>query len=52
MMQPKDVERMMEAGASLVALNTGLRENGFRLLKKASRAVVESENRETKREEK
>lgn len=52
MMQPKDVERMMEAGASLVALNTGLRENGFRLLKKASRAVVESENRVTKRKEK
>ena len=33
MMRPKDIKRMMEAGASLVALNTGLRERGMRLLK-------------------
>jgi dihydroorotate dehydrogenase len=35
MMTPNDIERMMEAGASLVALSSGLRENGFKLLKKA-----------------
>lgn len=35
MMTPEDVKRMMDAGASLVALNTGLRQNGFRLLKAA-----------------
>ncbi|MBR5865576.1 MAG: dihydroorotate dehydrogenase (quinone) [Alistipes sp.] len=33
MMRPTDVKRMMEAGASLVALNTGLREHGMRMLK-------------------
>ena len=33
MMRPTDVKRMMDAGASLVALNTGLREHGMRMLK-------------------
>lgn len=41
MMQPEDVKRMMEAGASLVALNTGLRENGLRLLKYSAQAIAE-----------
>lgn len=36
MMTPDDIERMIEAGASLVALSSGLRENGFKLLKKAA----------------
>ena len=36
MMTPEDIKRMMEAGASLVALNTGLRERGMRILKKAA----------------
>ena len=40
MMTPEDVRRMIEAGASLVALNTGIRENGVKLLKHASRALV------------
>ena len=40
MMQPDDIKRMFEAGASLVALNTGLRENGFRLLREATKALT------------
>ena len=45
MMNPEDVRRMIEAGASLVALNSGIRESGVKLLKHASRAlVVESTN--------
>ena len=40
MMTPEDVRRMIEAGASLVALNAGIRENGVKLLKHASRALV------------
>jgi dihydroorotate dehydrogenase len=40
MMTPDDVRRMMEAGASLVALNTGIRENGLRLLRHAARAIT------------
>mgnify|MGYP006384849437 FL=1 len=35
MMTPKDIRRMFEAGASLVALNSGIRENGFKLLRAA-----------------
>ena len=35
MMTPKDIRRMFEAGASLVALNSGIRENGFKLLRNA-----------------
>ena len=35
MMTPKDIHRMFEAGASLVALNSGIRENGFKLLRAA-----------------
>ena len=40
MMTPEDVKRMIEAGASLVALNTGLRENGMRLLKETAKALT------------
>jgi dihydroorotate dehydrogenase len=39
MMTPEDVKRMMDAGASLVALNTGLRQNGLRLLKAAAKML-------------
>ena len=39
MMEPEDISNMLEAGASLVALNTGLRENGLRLLKKAAKKI-------------
>lgn len=46
MMKPEDIRRMMEAGASLVALNTGIRENGFRLLKKATEAIATIDNKE------
>lgn len=44
MMEPKDIREMMEAGASLVALNTGLRENGFRLLKKAAKEIAKKDD--------
>jgi dihydroorotate dehydrogenase len=44
MMQPEDVCRMLEAGASLVALNTGLRENGLKLLKRSSKMLVDRDN--------
>ena len=40
MMTPEDIKRMMEAGASLVALNTGLRTSGMRLLKAGAKALV------------
>ena len=40
MMTPNDIERMMEAGASLVALSSGLRENGFKLLTKAMTQIA------------
>jgi dihydroorotate dehydrogenase len=40
MMSPEDVQRMMEAGASLVALNTGLREYGLRLLTKSAKRLA------------
>lgn len=40
MMTPEDVRRMIEAGASLVALNSGIRENGVQLLKQASRTIA------------
>lgn len=40
MMTEEDIKRMMEAGASLVALNTGIRENGVRLLKRAAKAIA------------
>lgn len=39
-MTEEDVVRMMEAGASLVALNTGIRENGMRLLKRAANRIA------------
>ena len=42
MMEPEDISNMLEAGASLVALNTGLRENGLRLLKKAANKIAKN----------
>ena len=45
MMTPDDVKRMMEAGASLVALNTGIRENGLCLLRHAARAISPKTNK-------
>ena len=40
MMTPEDIRRMIDAGASLVALNSGIRTNGIKLLKQASKALV------------
>ncbi|MBO7307409.1 MAG: quinone-dependent dihydroorotate dehydrogenase [Alistipes sp.] len=40
MMTPNDIRRMMEAGASLVALSSGLRENGLKLLKHAAKEIA------------
>lgn len=42
MMEPEDISNMLKAGASLVALNTGLRENGLRLLKKAAKKIAKN----------
>ena len=39
MMTPQDVERMFEAGASLVALSSGVRENGLKLLRRAAKRI-------------
>lgn len=39
MMTPRDVMRMMDAGASLVALNMGIREKGLRLLRHTMRSI-------------
>ncbi len=47
MIQPEDVRRMFEAGASLVALNTGLRLNGFKLLRESAQALVAKPEEET-----
>jgi dihydroorotate dehydrogenase len=44
MMEPEDISDMLEAGASLVALNTGLRENGLRLLKKAAKKIAKNDD--------
>ena len=38
-MTPEDIKAMMEAGASLVALGSGIRENGFRLLKRGAEEI-------------
>ena len=40
MMTPEDIERMFEAGASLVALSSGVRENGLKLLRRATKLIV------------
>lgn len=40
MMTKEDVRRMFEAGASLVALNSGVRENGLRLLGRAAKEIT------------
>lgn len=40
MMTPEDVARMFEAGASLVALSSGVRENGLKLLRNAAKRIV------------
>lgn len=42
MMTPRDIERMMEAGASLVALNSGIRENGVKLLIESAKALIKN----------
>ena len=42
LMSGEDVKRMMEAGASLVALSTGLRENGLKLLKKSAEQIAQN----------
>ena len=44
MMEPEDISNMLEAGASLVALNTGLRESGLRLLKKAAKKITKNDD--------
>lgn len=51
MMTPDDICDMIDAGASLVALNTGIRENGLKLLKRASRYIADNytEPADTKR---
>ena len=36
---PEDIDALMEAGASLVALNSGIRESGFKLLKRWAERV-------------
>ncbi len=40
MMTPDNIASMMEAGASLVALNSGIRENGFKLLRHSTEYLV------------
>ena len=50
MMTPDDIKRMIEAGASLVALNTGLREGGIRLLKAAAKSLCQTPKTEKKHE--
>ena len=40
-MTPEDIKAMLDAGASLVALNSGIRENGFKLLKKGAALIKE-----------
>ena len=40
MMTEEDVRRMFEAGASLIALNSGIRENGLKLLRRAAKVAT------------
>lgn len=40
MMTEEDVRRMFEAGASLIALNSGIRENGLKLLRRAAKVAI------------
>ena len=47
MMEPEDVRRMFEAGASLVALNSGLRTNGLRLLTASANILSKTANTQT-----
>ena len=47
MMEPEDVRRMLEAGASLVALNSGLRTNGLRLLTASANILGKIANTQT-----
>jgi dihydroorotate dehydrogenase len=42
MMTPDNICDMIEAGASLVALNTGIRESGLRLFKESSKYLVDN----------
>jgi dihydroorotate dehydrogenase len=48
MMTPEDIERMFEAGASLVALSSGVRENGLKLLRRTTKLIA-SKNLTTRR---
>jgi dihydroorotate dehydrogenase len=48
MMTPEDIERMFEAGASLVALSSGVRENGLKLLRRTTKRIA-SKNLTTRR---
>ena len=48
MMTEHDIKRMIEAGASLVALNTGIRENGMRLLRRSAKAIAQPKEKSTK----
>ena len=41
MMTPEDIVRMLDAGASLVALNSGLRTHGMHLFNKGAKALIE-----------
>ena len=38
-MTPEDIEAMMAAGASLVSLSSGIRENGFKLLRRGAALI-------------
>ena len=40
MMTPENITAMMDAGASLVVLNSGIRENGFKLLKQGCKHLA------------
>jgi len=41
MMTPDDIQRMLNAGASLVALNSGLREYGLKLLRSTAKHLTQ-----------
>ncbi len=42
-MTAQDIEDMIQAGASLVALGSGIKENGFRLLKRGAKQIRKEE---------
>jgi dihydroorotate dehydrogenase len=43
MMCAEDIVRMLDAGASLVALNSGLRTNGMHLFSEGAKALINRE---------